>query len=146
MKRPEIQQTRMMSAWVESHRSTCDRLHVGCVIADHRGVILSSGYNGAPAGLPHCIHDNSDLPCTVSLHAETNAILWAARRGIRVEDAYLYTTHEPCYECSKLIIQAGIAVVYFGSPYSRNSGRDLLSKANVQIYQVACGPYEPNLD
>lgn len=133
----------MTNAWVLSYRGTCSRLRVGAVIADARGVSLSSGYNGAPAGLPHCNHEESNEPCKISLHAETNAILWAARRGSSVEGAHLYTTHEPCYECSKLIIQSGIAVVYYGSSYARNSGVELLTQANVETLQVHVGPYAP---
>lgn len=132
----------MMTAWVISHRSTCSRLHVGCVIADQRGVSLSSGYNGAPVGMPHCNHENSSEPCKISCHAETNAIVWAARNGVRIQDAHMFTTHEPCYECSKLIVQSGIAVLYYGSSYVRNSGLPLLHHANIQTFQVNVGPYE----
>ena len=136
MTRPTIQETRMMSAWVESQRSTCSRAHVGCIIADDRGVILSSGYNGALAGMPHCNHKASNESCRISLHAETNAILWSARRGICIENAHLYTTHEPCYECSKLIVQSGISVVYYDSPYGQNSGLALLKQANIYTHQI----------
>lgn len=133
----------MTTAWILSYRGTCSRLRVGAVIADHRGVSLSSGYNGAPAGLPHCNHETSDEPCKISLHAEANAILWAARRGISIENAHLYTTHEPCYECSKLIAQSGIAVLYYGSAYTRNSGLALLHHARIETLQVKVGPYAP---
>lgn len=142
MKRRSIQETRMMTAWVESDRSTCSRLHVGAVIADHRGVILSSGYNGAPVGMPHCNHE-FDQPCKLSSHAETNTFAWAARRGISVEGAHLYVTHEPCYDCAKLIIQCGITVVYYGSPYVRNSGLELLRQANIETFLLTVGPYAP---
>lgn len=92
--------------------------------------------------MPHCNHENSNEPCKSSVHAETNAIVWASRRGVRIEDAHLYTTHEPCYECSKLIIQSGIIVLYYGSSYVRNSGISLLNSANIQTYQVNVGPYK----
>lgn len=131
-----------MSAWVWSHRSTCSRLHVGVVIADHRGVILSSGYNGALSGMPHCNHEDNE-PCRASVHAEGNAILWAARRGIALEGAQLYTTHEPCVECCKQIIQSGISIVYYGSPYLRNSGLELLQHAKVDTMLIKVGPYAP---
>lgn len=142
MKRPEIQETVMLAAGAISHRSTCSRLHVGCIIADHRGAFLRSGYNGAPPGMPHCNHENSTEPCRISTHAEVNAICQAARHGVRIENAHLYTTHEPCYDCSKLIIQSGITVVYYGSSHTRNSGLSLLHQAKIQIYQVNVGPYE----
>lgn len=93
--------------------------------------------------MPHCNHENSKEPCKISTHAEVNAICQAARHGVRVEDAHLYTTHEPCYECCKLIIQSGITVVYYGSSYARNSGLALLHHANIQTYQINVGPYEP---
>ncbi len=79
------------------------------------------------------------------MHAEANAILWAARRGVAVEGQRIYCTHEPCYDCSKMIAQVGIAEVYFSETYAagrdkdldRTAGRDLLFEAGVPLYKVA---------
>lgn len=134
--RPTIHQTLIAVAYEFAKRSTCSRLNVGCVIADERGVILSSGFNGAIAGLPHCDHSQSDDPCRIAMHAEANAILWSARLGTRLEGSRLYVTHEPCYECSKMSAQVGISEVYFSDTYGRNTGRELLREAKVPLYQV----------
>lgn len=134
--RPTIHETLIAVAFEFAKRSTCTRLGVGSVIADARGVILSSGFNGAVAGMPHCNHDD-DEPCKTSLHAEANAIIWAARRGIAIEGQIIYCTHEPCYECSKLIAQAGIAEVHYSNGYERNSGRGLLREAGIPLF---CNP------
>lgn len=100
-----------------------------------------TGYNGAPPGMPHCNHENSNEPCKIATHAEVNSICHAARRGAAVEGAYMYTTHEPCYECAKLIIQSGISIVYYGSAYKRNSGLELFAQAGIETYQIKVGPY-----
>lgn len=112
-KRPTWDQVFMMHAQIAALRATCPRLHVGAVIVkDNR--ILSSGYNGAVSGQPHCtdvgcllIGDN----CNRSIHAEQNAITSAARFGISISDSSIYITHQPCLVCAKMIIQAGISIV-----------------------------------
>jgi dCMP deaminase len=122
-------------------RGTCDRAQVGCVIVkDNR--VVSAGYNGAPPGLPHCIdmedpHEVESLMgergCRRAIHAEANAIAWAARQGTSVSGATLYTTHEPCLPCSQLIISAGVVAVYWVHDYKRNTGEGLLREAGVEI-------------
>lgn len=134
--RPTINATLLNVAYEFAKRSTCSRLHVGAVIADHRGVILSSGYNGALAGEAHCNHVTRDEPCRLAVHAEANAILWAARRGIATEGAYMYCTHEPCYECSKMIIQSGIVTVYYSETYGRNSGLERFEYSGVHTERI----------
>lgn len=127
------------SAHVWSQRSTCSRLHVGCVIAcDSR--IVSTGYNGAPSGLRHCEHqqppaDSSAGGCSVSVHAEANAIAFAARRGLAVEGATLYSTHQPCLGCAQLIVNAGIARVVYQNPYRLQDGLILLSEVGVDVFR-----------
>lgn len=102
-----------------STRSTCNRLHVGCVLtsSDHR--ILSTGYNGSPKGVPHCTEDgclkNSEGRCIRTVHAEANAIMSVSpedRRG-----SILYCTHEPCEHCTKMIVQSGIIRVVYKNAY-----------------------------
>lgn len=139
-----------------AQRSTCDRLNVGALIYDDRGVILSGGYNGALAGMPHCIHpcgcgaaergspadsrhsDECDFvkPCLVSMHAEANAIVWAARRGVATEGHNLIVTQSPCYRCSQLIIQAGIKSVRFLTMYRDGSGLALMLDAGLMVSPV----------
>ena len=126
----------MAMAFTVSMRSTCSRLHVGAVIA-YNGRVLTSGYNGTPAGMAHCDHSfNEDKPCTTAVHAEANAIAFAARHGVATEGACLYTTHMPCYACAQLIINAGIVVVSYNIPYRDESGMDLLYAAGVDAVRI----------
>lgn len=128
-------------AFLAAMRSTCARLQVGAVIADE-GRIISTGYAGAPARMPHCSSDVCDLtqPCTRTIHAETNAIAWAARSAIAVEGCSLYCTHSPCLECAKLIINAGIIRVIYGTPYRKTDGPDLLKSVGVECEHLPAKP------
>lgn len=109
-------------------RATCDRLHVGAVIVVNK-TIVSTGYNGAPRGLPHCDevgHLLKDMggrqSCVRTAHAEANALAQAARTGTRVDTGHIYTTASPCYDCLKLIINAGIHGIVCGAPYGSRYG------------------------
>lgn len=100
-------------------RSTCDRKHVGAVIARDR-MILATGYNGSIRGLPHCDevgHLMDGGHCVRTVHAEANAIVQAARSGVRLEGGEIYVTASPCFGCFKLIANAGLARVVFGEFY-----------------------------
>jgi len=100
-------------------RATCDRKKVGAVIVRGR-TILSTGYNGSLRGLPHCDevgHEMENGHCVRTVHAEANAIVQAARHGIRVEGSEIYITASPCYNCFKLIVNAGITKIYYGEFY-----------------------------
>lgn len=116
-------------------RSTCTRKHIGAVIA-RDGRPLSIGYNGAPSGLRHCLEDGCllgpDGGCTRTQHAEANAIAWAARHGIALEDADLYTTISPCLPCAKIIINAGIFRIYYDELYRDVAPLQYLRLAGVQ--------------
>jgi dCMP deaminase len=139
--RPTRHDIAMGGAKLAATRSTCNRLAVGCVIA-REGRPLSTGYNGPPKGRPHCKHkpSNND-PCTAAIHAERNAIIWAARCGVAIEGADLYVTHMPCLSCANDILQAGISTVRYIEPYRDRSGIDLLIDAG-----VTCTPYFERLD
>lgn len=157
--RPEVHQILMQSATMWAKRSTCSRAQVGAVIA-HRGRAISSGYNGAPAGMPHCDHrihhgiegfDHNDMDecplgspecgeiaaatCGTAVHAEANAIAFAARYGVALEGSTLYTTHAPCVACAQLIINAGILEVNYLHDYRITDGRVLLSAVGIDIHQ-----------
>lgn len=127
--RPSRDSILMDMAKLIATRSTCSRLHVGAVIA-RDGRVLVTGYNGAPAGLPHCVHETTE-PCTVSVHAEVNAIAYAARWGIRIEGADLFTTHSPCIACSQLIVNSGIVRVVYNHEFRETDGLDMLRSAGV---------------
>ncbi len=100
-------------------RATCDRKHVGAVIERGR-TILATGYNGSIAGLEHCDevgHMMEDNHCVRTIHAEANAIIQAARNGVRIEGASIYVTASPCWQCFKMIANAGIRRIVFGEFY-----------------------------
>lgn len=100
-------------------RSTCDRKHVGAVIVREK-MILATGYNGSIRGLPHCDdegHLMEDNHCVRTVHAEANAIVQAARNGVRVDEAGIYVTASPCFGCFKLVANSGIRRIVFGEFY-----------------------------
>ena len=102
-----------------SGRSTCDRKHVGAVIVRERN-ILSTGYNGSIAGLPHCDdigHMMENGHCVATIHAEANAILQAAKHGVMIKDSSIYVSASPCWNCFKMIVNAGIRRICFGEFY-----------------------------
>jgi dCMP deaminase len=100
-------------------RSTCPRKSVGAVIVRDRS-ILSTGYNGSIRGAPHCtdvgcLMENDH--CVRTVHAEANALVQAARNGVRLEGAEIYVTASPCFNCFKLIANSGIRKIYYGEFY-----------------------------
>lgn len=100
-------------------RSTCDRKHVGAVIVRDK-MILATGYNGSIRGLAHCDdegHLMQDGHCVRTAHAEANAIVQAARNGVRLDGGQIYVTASPCFGCFKLIANAGIVKIVFGEFY-----------------------------
>ena len=102
-----------------SSRSTCDRKHVGAVIVRERN-ILSTGYNGSIAGMPHCDevgHMMENSHCVATIHAEANAILQAAKNGAMINGAAIYVNASPCWSCFKMIANAGIKRICFGEFY-----------------------------
>lgn len=120
-------------AHVMAKRGTCSRLQVGAIIAkDDR--TISSGWNGVPAGFRDCYHDGSTVGrCESAIHAEENAILYAARAGVSTLAATLYCTHSPCYRCARMIVQAGIQRVFWAKRYGSPDGVKLLLLAGVAL-------------
>lgn len=138
MERPSRHQTIMEVADAFSRRGTCLRAQVGAAIA-RDGRVLVTGYNGPPAGLEHCdtlCAVRHKAGCLVAVHAESNAIAYAARYGISVTGSHLYTTHLPCLNCSQLIINAGLASVTYVTDYRIQDGKMLLLIAGVDIMSL----------
>lgn len=123
-------------AEVVSERSTCDRLHVGAILVRSYRV-LSTGYNGNVSGQRHCVHTGDSGPCETAVHAEANALIFAARMGVSTENAMLVTTHQPCLSCAKLIVNAGILTVMYDHPYRDSAGLALLQYSGVEICRRA---------
>lgn len=103
-----------------STMATCDRLHVGCVLVKDKRVI-STGFNGSISGHKHCDEAghlyNDEGRCIRTVHAEQNALLDCARRGVATDGAIAYCTHEPCEHCTRSLVQAGITTVIFKHAY-----------------------------
>ena len=133
--RPTWDEYFMDIAFTVAQRSTCDRAHVGAVLVRDRR-ILTTGYNGAPAGLPHCYevgHLMVDGHCMRTLHAEQNAIIQAALHGVSIEGATAYVTHQPCLTCAKMIINAGVRRVVYAGNYPDEHSVHFLQIASVQL-------------
>ena len=100
-------------------RATCDRKHVGAVIVRDKS-ILATGYNGSIRGLGHCDEEGhlmEDGHCVRTVHAEANAIVQAAKHGMRIEGASIYVTASPCWQCFRLIANSGLVRIVFGEFY-----------------------------
>ena len=131
-------------------RSHCVKAQVGAVLTkDTR--IISIGYNGPPAGTHNCDEEwpntgcarDAKGSCSLALHAEENAILYAVKNGTRLEGATLYTTLSPCLPCARLIFSAGIKRVYFQKSYAEykglpfDEGVEFLNRFGVTAAKVA---------
>jgi len=114
--------------------SKCVSKQVGAVIV-RDGRILSTGYNGTPTGYKNCCDywdgeytsEHHEWSKTYEIHAEMNAIIWAAREGISINDADIYVTLEPCSECSKNLIASGIKRIVYETAYEYTNS-DIVSK------------------
>lgn len=123
----------MASIWGKN--SKCNRLKVGCLITKNKSII-SDGYNGTPMGFPNICEDpeNNTFPCV--LHAEANAITKLAKSSQSSDNACLYVTYSPCFDCSKLIIQSGIRRVVFSELYRKTESLDLLRRSGIEIVRI----------
>jgi len=102
-------------AKLSAERGTCNRAKVGAVATQDNRIIMSA-YNGSPSGAGHCDdvgHYIIDEHCVRTVHAEQNIICQCAKKGVALEGATLYVTHEPCFLCMKLLISAGVKNVYY---------------------------------
>ena len=119
-------------------RATCDRKHVGAVIVRDK-TILSTGYNGSIRGMPHCDdmgHIIENDHCVATVHAEANAIIQAAKNGIRIDEGELYTTASPCWNCFKLIANAGIRTIYYGEFYRDQRSIEIAEKLRIKLVDL----------
>jgi len=119
-------------------RATCERKHVGAVIVRDR-TILSTGYNGSVRGMPHCDevgHIMENGHCVATVHAEANAIIQAAKNGVRLDGAELYTTASPCWNCFKLIANAGIRTIYYGEFYRETRSIDVARQLGIKLVDL----------
>jgi dCMP deaminase len=146
-KRPSWDQYFMTITRQVAERSTCLRAKVGAVIVRDRS-ILATGYNGSPAGMPHCtevgclIYESRtpdgeiEQNCWRTIHAEINAITQAAKNGAAIRDADVYVTHTPCIHCLKVLINTGVSTVYYGREYKLATVGEVLKHAAIKLVQV----------
>jgi dCMP deaminase len=141
VQRPDIDEYFLKIATVVAERSTCLRHHVGAVAVRDKH-ILSTGYNGAAAGVKDCLElgclrDEQNIESGTrhevcrGIHAEQNAIIQASLHGVTLEGATIYCTHSPCILCAKMLANARIKrFVTFGN-YADNSFVDLFKEAGI---------------
>lgn len=130
-----------------AERSTCMRAKVGAVIVREKS-ILATGYNGAPAGMPHCTdvgcliyqsttpNGETEENCFRTIHAEMNAIAQAAKNGASIKDASIYITHTPCIHCLKVLVNTGIKNIYYERAYKLHTLEELLRLTQVDLHHV----------
>lgn len=120
-------------------RATCPRASVGAVVVrDHR--ILTTGYNGAPRGVAHCTEVGCAMSgghCLRSTHAEANAVVQGALHGVSLAEGTIYCTHQPCINCAKLLISAGITRIVYDESYPDELAAELLAEAGVSVAHFA---------
>jgi dCMP deaminase len=126
-------------------RSTCPRKHVGAVIVRDKS-ILSTGYNGSIRGAAHC----TDVGCLMegghcirTVHAEANALVQAASHGVRLEGAEIYVTASPCFDCFKLIANAGIRTIYYGEFYRDERVLAFAEELNITMVHLGLEDEDP---
>jgi len=152
MGRPTWDDYFMEIAETVAKRSTCLRRQVGAIIVRDKR-ILATGYNGALTGLPHCeqvgcLREMKNIPpgqmqevCR-GLHAEQNALLFAAANGVDIKNAAIYCTHQPCILCAKMLIQAGIIRAVFKGKYPDEMAQELFKEAKVELCHLKQGGRE----
>lgn len=140
--RPTWDEYFMATAILMSSRSSCERLHVGCVLVssgEHPNRIIAAGYNGFLPGAPHesKIRDGHEQG---TVHAEQNAIADAAKRGISVQGAVAYITHFPCINCAKILASSGIRTVKYLHDYNNDPFvLPLLVQVGIKVEKIPTG-------
>ena len=136
----------MEMAWVISKWASCfqPNRRIGCVIVKNKRIV-TTGYNGAPAGIRTCVERGECLRKKIgvesgtraelcyAVHAEQNAIIQAAKLGVNIDGSTLYCTHQPCILCAKMIVNAGIVRVVYHSGYPDDFALDIFKEARVLV-------------
>jgi len=134
-----MEMTELVATW-----SSCVRRQVGAIVVRDKR-IMTTGYNGAPAGVKTCVEKGECLRIKLGIpsgthaetcfatHAEQNAIIQAAKEGISLKGCTLYCTHQPCTVCIKMIINAGIKEVIYKEGYPDEFSVQLANEANVKL-------------
>lgn len=136
-----MEMARLISTWASCYKQN---RKIGCVIVKNKR-IMTTGYNGAPAGVKTCVERGECLREKLGIesgthheicyatHAEQNAIIQAARLGVSIDGATLYCTHQPCAICSKMIVNAGIVRVVYEEGYPDEFAVEVMKEAGVTL-------------
>ena len=136
-----MEMARLVSTWTSCH--TEGRAIGAVIVKDKR--VMTTGYNGAPAGLQTCkekgeclrrklgVQSGTRAEVCFAIHAEQNAIIQAAKLGISIDGATLYCTHQPCSVCTRMIINAGIRRVVYENGYPDDFSLDLFRQAGIPL-------------
>ena len=131
----------LIASWASCYK---ENRKIGCVIVKNKR-IMTTGYNGAPAGVRTCVERGECLREKLGIpsgtkqeicyatHAEQNAIIQAARLGVSIDGATLYCTHQPCGICAKMIVNAGIARVVYNEGYPDAFAVEMLNEGGVKL-------------
>ncbi|HET6456952.1 MAG TPA: cytidine/deoxycytidylate deaminase family protein [Armatimonadota bacterium] len=144
--RPNWDEYFLEIAQVVAKRSTCVRRQIGAVIVKDRR-ILTTGYNGAPSGLAHCLEtgclrdqlgiaSGQRAEMCRALHSEMNAIIQAAQHGVSTKGATLYCTHQPCSVCARMLINAGIVRLVYVGDYPDEFAMSLLQESGMEVVRM----------
>ncbi|MCD4740505.1 dCMP deaminase family protein [archaeon] len=145
-KRMDLDHYFMSIAELVAKRSTCLRQNVGAVLVKDKH-LLSTGYNGAPSGLKHCLdigclREQLKIPsgerhelCR-AVHAEQNAVIQAALHGVNTKGSTLYCTHTPCSLCAKILINAKIKRVVYKGEYPDDFARGYFEDAGIECMKI----------
>jgi dCMP deaminase len=136
----------MAIAELVAERSTCIRRQVGAVIVKDRK-ILTTGYNGAPRGIKHCadvgcLRKELNIPAGErheicrGTHAEQNAIIQAATFGVDISNGIVYSTHQPCFICTKMLINANVSKIIYKEEYPDKLAIDMLNEAKIPFVKI----------
>lgn len=144
-KRPSWDEYFLEMATLVGSRGTCDRGHAGTVIVKDKR-LLTTGYAGSPIGLPHCDDVGHEMHtvtnedgttsrhCIRTTHSETNAIANAARFGVAVDGATMYSTMVACYACAKVVVNAGIKRFVARKDYHASTRtKEIFKQAGVEL-------------
>ena len=136
----------MSIAELVAKRSTCLRRHVGAVIVKDKR-ILATGYNGAPSGTAHCedvgcLREKLNIPAGErheicrGIHAEQNAIIQASTCGVNISEGVIYTTHQPCFICTKMLINAHISKIIYRQEYPDELAIRMLKETKIPFVKL----------
>lgn len=136
-----MEMAQLVSTWASCYQ---EERKVGAVIVKDKRV-MTTGYNGAPAGVSTCVERGECLrkklgipsgtrhEMCYAVHAEQNAIIQAAKLGVNIDGSTLYCTHQPCILCAKMIVNAGIVRVVYHSGYPDEFALDIFKEAGVLV-------------